>query len=54
MTKSEAPVTFKLPGFTPNKSITWTFQINKTKLDHDYDVIIGHDMQHALGMDILW
>ena len=54
VTTSEVPLTFKLPGFTSSKSITYTFQIDKTKSNHKYDVILGRDIQRALGMDILW
>ena len=53
VTKSEVPLTFKLPGFTPSKSITYTFQIDETKSNHEYDVNLGRDIQRALGMDIL-
>ena len=54
VTKSEVPLTFKFPGFTPSKSITYTFQIDETKSNHEYDVNLGRDIQRALGMDILW
>ena len=54
MTKSEVPLTFKLPGFTPSKSITYIFQIDETKSNHKHDFILGRDIQRALGMDILW
>lgn len=54
ITRYEVPVTFKLPEFAPSKAITWTMAVDESPLDRKYDMIIGRDLQQALGLDILW
>ena len=52
--KSEPPITFKMPEFAPRNDVTWTFQIDENDSDHPYDMILGHNIQHVLGMYTIW
>jgi len=54
LTKDDVPIVFTLPEFAPSKEITWTMAVDEAKVNHKYDMIIGRDLQQALGIDILW
>ncbi len=43
-----------MPDFTPSKTIEWQFAVDETTLYSKYNMILGRDIQQALGMDILW
>lgn len=47
-------ITFVSPDFVPSKEIQWTMAINEEELPQKYDMIIGQDLQQALGLEILW
>jgi hypothetical protein len=56
LTKYEIPVTFALPEFAPSKEVSWNMAVDETEKNahQKYDMIIGRDLQQALGFDILW
>ena len=55
-TTAAADITFSLPEFDPSKSITWHCYVDTRTDPHlaCYDMIMGHDLQSALGLDIKW
>ena len=51
-TTHKCKINFKLLGFSPSRVISWSVHINNT--NSQYDMIIGRDLQFALGLDIIW
>jgi hypothetical protein len=43
-----------LIDFAPSHEIEWVVTINETDSQSCYDMIIGQDLQHAMGIDILF
>jgi Retroviral aspartyl protease len=54
VTKYEIPLQFSLPEFAPSRKISWNVAVDDTAQQSKYDMIIGRDLQLALGMDILF
>jgi Retroviral aspartyl protease len=54
VTKYEIPLQFLLPEFAPSREINWSVAVDDTAQQSKYDMIIGRDLQIALGMDILF
>jgi len=52
-TKYEIPLTLILPEFSSSMEVQWSCAIDENP-DSTYDMIIGRDLQSALGMDILF
>jgi hypothetical protein len=53
-TKYNIPLQFSFPEFAPSREINWNVAVDDTAQQSRYDMIIGHDIQVALGMDILF
>jgi hypothetical protein len=53
-TKYDIPVTFSLIDFAPNREIEWVVAVDETDSQSHYDMIIGQDLQQAMGMDFLF
>ena len=52
-TKHKGLVTFLLPAFSLTKQVQWTFHIDdRTNIGSTYDMIIGRDLLHELGITI--
>jgi hypothetical protein len=45
---------FSLPEFAPSREISWNVAVDDTAQQSKYEMIIGRDLQLALGMDILF
>jgi hypothetical protein len=45
---------FSLPEFAPSREIHWNIAVDDTAQQSKYKMIIGRDLQIALGMDILF
>jgi len=43
-----------LIDFAPSREIEWLVAVDETESHNRYDMIIGRDLQHAIGMDILF
>ncbi|CAJ1955442.1 unnamed protein product [Cylindrotheca closterium] len=50
---SKCNVTFSIPEFTSSCEITFPMNVDESSYS-SYDMIIGRDLQNALGIDILW
>ena len=53
-TNFELPLSFSFPEFAPSKNVEWIVQLDENTNTHNYDMIIGRDLQAELKMDILW
>jgi hypothetical protein len=53
VTTYNIPLQFSLPEFAPSRKIKWNVAVDDTSQQSKYDMIIGQDLQLALGMDIL-
>jgi hypothetical protein len=54
ITKYDIPLTFSLIDFTLTREIEWVVIVNETVSQSRYDMIIGQDLQHTMGIDILF
>jgi hypothetical protein len=54
VTKYDIPLTFSLIDFNPSHEIEFVVAVDKTDSQSCYDMIIGQDLQHAMGIDILF
>jgi hypothetical protein len=54
VTKYDIPLQFSLPEFAPSREINWNVAVDDTAQQSKYDMIIGRNLQLALGMDILF
>ena len=54
VTKYDIQLTFSLINFAPSCKIEWLVAVDKTESHNLYDMFIGQDLQHAIGMDILF
>jgi hypothetical protein len=54
ITKYDIPLTFSLIDFAPSRKIEWVVAVDKTDSQSHYNMIIGRDLQHAMGIDILF
>jgi Retroviral aspartyl protease len=54
VTKYEIPLQFSLPEFAPSREISWNVAVDDTAQQSKYEMIIGRDLQLALGMEILF
>jgi hypothetical protein len=54
VTKYDIPLIFSLIDFAPSRDIEWVVAVDKTDNQSRYDMIIGQDLQHAMGIDILF
>jgi Retroviral aspartyl protease len=54
VTKYDVPLQFSLPEFAPSREIHWNVAVDDTAQQSKYEMIIGRDLQIALGMDILF
>jgi hypothetical protein len=52
--KYDIPLTFSLIDFDLNQEIEWVAAVHKMDSQSCYDMIIGQDLQQAMGMDILF
>ena len=50
MTKSKCNVEFMLNELDPTKTITWNCYVDESDYEHDYDMIMGRDLQVELGL----
>jgi hypothetical protein len=46
--------TISLIEFAPSREIEWVVAIDETDSQSCYNMIIGQDLQQAMGMDILF
>ena len=53
-TDDDVTIEFALMDFTPSKTIEWQAALDETKQQSTYGMIIGRDLQEALGIDIRW
>jgi len=54
-TSSKCNVTFTLPAFHEHREVTWNCYVDQTcQKSCKYDMIIGRDLMHEIGMDILF
>jgi hypothetical protein len=53
VTKYDIPLQFLLPEFAPSRKINWNVAVDDTAQQSKYDMIIGCNLQLALGIDIL-
>ena len=54
-TNRTCKIKFSLPEFYPNKEINWKAYVDESsKNDCTYDMIIGRDLMHEIGIDILF
>ena len=52
-TSKTCKINFSLPGFHPGREIQWKAYVEDTPLeDSQYDIIIGRDLLHELGIDL--
>jgi Reverse transcriptase (RNA-dependent DNA polymerase) len=54
VTKFDVELTFSFIDFAPSKEIKWLVAVDETDNSTRYDMIVGRDLQHAMGMDILF
>ena len=54
VTNYDAMLAFAMPEFAPSKEINWPVAVDETTHATTYDMIIGCDLQQALGIDILY
>jgi hypothetical protein len=54
VTKFDIELTFSFIDFAPSKEIKWLVAVDETDNSSRYDMIVGRDLQHAMGMDILF
>jgi hypothetical protein len=55
-TTRKCELSFTLPAFHAHREITWNCYVDEssTKESCRYDMIIGRDLLHEIGMDILF
>ena len=53
-TKYDVHIDFALVDFAPSKQIQWKAALDETTQQSTYQMIIGRDLQQALGIDIHW
>jgi hypothetical protein len=54
VSRYKIPLQFLLPEFAPSREIDWSVAVDITAQQSKYDMIIGHNLQIALGMEILF
>jgi hypothetical protein len=54
VTKYDIPLQFSLPEFAPSCKISWNAAVGDKAQQSKYEMIIGRNLQLALGMDILF
>jgi hypothetical protein len=54
ITKHDVPLTFSLIDFAPSREIECVVAVDETDSQSLYNMIIGQDLQQAMGMDILF
>jgi hypothetical protein len=52
VTKYDIPLTFSLVDLAPSRKIEWVTAVDETDSQSHYNMIIGQDLQQAMGMDI--
>ena len=53
----DGSITFKLPAFYEHREITWNCYVDTTNNNNNninYDLIIGRDLMHEIGINILF
>ena len=56
-TSNKCNITFKLPAFYEHREITWNcyvYTTNNNTNNINYDLIIGRDLVHEIGINILF
>ena len=54
-TNRKCEVNFSLPAFNTKKEITWNCYVDESdNANNNYDMIIGRDILHELGIDLLF
>jgi hypothetical protein len=54
VTNYDIPLTFSLIDFAHSREIEWVVAVDETDSQSCFDMIIGRDLQQAMGMDILF
>ena len=53
-TRRKAKVQFQLSEFSLRKKIDWSFHVDETKTESNYDMIIGDDILQGIGTDLIY